>query len=75
LYPDKIEDFDKENTILLNEDFVIDENESNRAMIETLNDVLLNSEIELFGTDAILYDKWCTIFEEATERYVLKDSE
>jgi len=75
LIPEKAKEFEAESNILLNEELIIEENESNKVIIQTICEIITDSEIEVSGADSIMYDRWCTIFEEAVERYVSKENE
>jgi len=57
-------------TDLLNECLIIELTESNKDMITTVANLLLNNdEIKVSGSIASMVDEWCTVFEEALEYY------
>lgn len=58
---------------LLNEYFVIDKLESNKEMLVSVANVMLNTDYEFSENLADLYDIWCEEFEEVLEYY--KDKE
>lgn len=55
--------FNYELDILMKEEFVIEENEINKDMLETVADVLLNLSIPLKGQEALMYERYCEAFE------------
>lgn len=61
--PDKAA-FNKEYHILLNEDYVIDENEERKELLLFVKDIILNCEKTFKGREALEYDRWCEIVEE-----------
>lgn len=58
------ESFNKEYSILLNEDFIIEANEERREMLLLVKDVILNCEMTFKGREALQYDRWCEIVED-----------
>lgn len=75
LIEDKIPEFYEEFKILMDEDFVLDEIDSNREMILSVAESVLNYDIELSGQIAILYDQWCEKMEEAIEHFETQDKQ
>jgi len=57
------EAFNKEYLELMNEDFVIDETESKREVLQHVKRILENTETEFEGVKAFQYDSWCEAFE------------
>lgn len=53
----------KELEEYLKEEFVIDVLESNKNIINTIKDIVLNTEEEFSGIDAVQYSEWCESFE------------
>ena len=58
-----VEAFNKEYLELMNEDFIIDETESKREMLQHIKNILDNTETEFEGVKAFQYDSWCDAFE------------
>lgn len=56
-------DFEK----YLDEDFVLDVAPSNMDILLTVKDILLNSITKLSGKEAVMYDEWCSAFENITD--------
>lgn len=69
LIEDTIPEFNIEFEALMNEEFTIDEVESNKDILVSVGLSLLDCEIEVSGRQAILFDEWCEKFEEVIERY------
>jgi hypothetical protein len=63
------EEYYKEYTSLMNEEFIIENNESNKDMLLTIAEIILNAEYELSGELADMYDIWCEEFENVIEFY------
>ncbi len=62
----KIEDaeaFNKEYQEYLNEDCIIDVTPANREIVNRIKDILVNSHETFAGRMALLYDEWCSAFE------------
>lgn len=59
-----ISSFNKDYSELLNEEVIIDESESNKEMLLSIKESVLNYEQELEGEAAILHDRWCEIVEQ-----------
>ena len=57
------EAFNKEYLELMNEEFIIDETESKREMLQHIKRILDNTETEFDGVKAFQYDTWCEAFE------------
>jgi len=55
--------FNKEFLELMNEDFIIDETESKRGMLQNIKRILENTNTEFEGVKAFQYDAWCEAFE------------
>lgn len=61
--PDR-DTFNKEYFLLLNEDFVVEENEERKEMLVFIKDIILNSDKTFKGREALEYDRWCEIVDE-----------
>lgn len=61
--PDKVS-FNREYALLLNEDFVIEENEEKKEMLLFIKELILNCDKTFKGREALEYDIWCDIVEE-----------
>ncbi|RNB52667.1 hypothetical protein EDM57_20995 [Brevibacillus gelatini] len=57
------EAFAKEYDLLMQEEFIIEENEVNKDMLMTVADVVLNLDIPLKGQEAILHERYCEVLE------------
>lgn len=55
--------FNKEFSELLGEEFIVDETESKREILEHIKTILDNTEKEFQGQEAFQYDQWCEAFE------------
>ncbi len=60
---EKQNEANKELEEYLKEEFVIDVLESNKNIINTAKDIVLNTEEEFSGIDAVMYSEWCSSFE------------
>lgn len=69
LIPERAEEYHKEYDEVLNEYYVVEVNETNKDMILSIAEVLLDCEIELSNDEAVLYDRWCEQFENAVAKY------
>ncbi|WP_064198978.1 hypothetical protein [Brevibacillus brevis] len=58
-----IDSFNNELNLLMFEEFVIEESETNRDMLLTVGDILTNLAIPLSGQEAFQYDRYCEAFE------------
>lgn len=56
--------FNKDYTELLNEEVVIEESESNKEMLLSVKESVLNCNQEFEGESAIQHDRWCEIMEQ-----------
>lgn len=56
--------FNKDWMELLNEEVVIEQNETNKQMLLSIKDSVLNCEQEFEGDSAILHDRFCEIVEQ-----------
>jgi hypothetical protein len=56
--------FNKEYFILLNEDFIIEENEERKEMLMFIKDIILNCQKTFNGREALEYDIWCECVED-----------
>jgi hypothetical protein len=56
--------FNREYTVLMREEYVIDETEERQEMLKTIKDIVLNVDMEFQGEEAFVYDRWCEIVEE-----------
>ncbi|MBI6863905.1 hypothetical protein ACNA06_01145 [Lysinibacillus sp. RSDA_15] len=50
--------------LMMNEDFIIEETADKIEMLTTLQSIILNCDLEFTGNKAVLYDRFCEIFEE-----------
>ncbi|MEQ6355285.1 hypothetical protein ABNX05_11705 [Lysinibacillus sp. M3] len=50
--------------LMMNEDFIIEETIDKIEMLKTLQNIILNCDLEFTGQKAVLYDRFCEIFEE-----------
>jgi hypothetical protein len=55
--------FNREYFILTREELIVDETPERADMINTIKDVVLNTDKIFSGQDAMLYDRWCEIVE------------
>lgn len=62
-------DYFDEEKILLNEEYIIECNESNKIMILSNAEILLDGDFDVPPEIATMYDSWCEKFEEAIEYY------
>ena len=69
LIEETIPEFQIEFNLLMNEEYIIEENETNKEMLLTVAYSILNCELEFNGNDAVMYDSWCEQFEDLIERY------
>lgn len=69
LIPETAEEYHKQFGILQNEFYFIEETESNKDMLLSVANSILECDLELEGEIASLYDKWCEQFEELIETY------
>jgi hypothetical protein len=58
------EQCEKEINELLNEEFIIEENEANKKMLLVVKDLILNCDKEFQGAEAFQYDRFCEVFED-----------
>ena len=57
------EAFNKEYLELMSEEFIIDETNSKREMLQNIKRILENTNTEFEGVKAFQYDTWCEAFE------------
>ena len=50
--------------LMMNEDFIIEQTADKIEMLTTLQSIILNCELEFTGSKAVLYDRFCEIFED-----------
>ena len=50
--------------LMMNEDFIIEETADKIEMLTILQSIILNCDLEFTGNKAVLYDRFCEIFEE-----------
>ncbi|MFD4489915.1 hypothetical protein [Lysinibacillus fusiformis] len=50
--------------LMMNEDFIMEETADKIEMLTVLQSIILNCELEFTGNKAVLYDRFCEIFEE-----------
>ncbi len=50
--------------LMMNEDYIIEETADKIEMLTTLQSIILNCDLEFTGNKAVLYDRFCEIFEE-----------
>lgn len=58
-----------EKQILLNEEFIIEMNESNKMTLLFIADLILEGEFEISGDIAFFYEDWCEEAEKVIEHY------
>lgn len=63
------EEFHREYNTLMSEYFHIEESLSNRDMLLSVAESLLETDLVFNGQEAILYDKWCTALEKVQDIY------
>ena len=73
LQPEKRKQCIKELEELAHEDFIIETTETNKDMLITVGETLLNCEVKLTGQQATLYYYWCEEFESAIAHYENKE--
>lgn len=56
--------FNREYALLMNENFIIAEDEERKEMFLLLKDVILNCDKTFKDEEALMYDRWCEIVEE-----------
>ena len=64
---EKMLEFAKEYEDLMAEDFVIVVDESNRKMVKSVRDAILDCELEFYGESAFVFDRLCDIIEGEDE--------
>jgi hypothetical protein len=57
------EAFAKEYSILMNEEFIIEETEERKDMLNSIRNIVLNTEATFKGEEALIYDRYCDIVE------------
>jgi len=50
--------------LMMNEDFIMEETADKIEMLTILQSIILNCDLEFTGNKAVLYDRFCEIFEE-----------
>lgn len=55
--------FDKEYKILQSEELIISRTPENDSMLNAIYDMVLDSQKEYGGQEALVYDRWCEIVE------------
>ncbi|KEK09938.1 hypothetical protein [Lysinibacillus fusiformis] len=50
--------------LMMNEDFIMEETADKIEMLTVLQSIILNCDLEFTGNKAVLYDRFCEIFEE-----------
>jgi hypothetical protein len=68
---ENVTDFQREFEKLMEEFFYLPSDEGNREMIVTLKDLVLNSEEEFSGKEALKYEAYCEIFENEYDYTIL----
>lgn len=63
------QEYHEERHSLLNEYFYIEENESNKMVILTVAEIILEGDFEVSGKMAKQYDEWCEQFEAVAVDY------
>lgn len=64
---DNPQEYNHAVTVLMNEDFILEETEGRMEMLRTVRDAVLNFDEELSGDDAMMYDRFCEIVEDIAE--------
>lgn len=59
-----IKKYNSEITMLMEEEFIIEETEERKDMLLSVRNAVLNFDEDLSGDEAILHDRWCEIVEE-----------
>ena len=67
LKPETANDFYREQNVLLDEEVVIELNETTKDMLLTVADCILEEEVKLDQEGAIIYDQLCEQFERIIE--------
>lgn len=49
---------------LMEEDFIIEENDEKALMLSVVRDAIFNCDMELSGQKALQYERWCEIVED-----------
>lgn len=57
-------EYDREYFILMNEDFVIEQNEERKEMLLLVKDIVLNCDKTFSFNEALEYDAWCELVEQ-----------
>jgi len=68
-------DFYSEFNELINEYYIIEENETNKDMLLNIAQIMLNADYDFSEDLADLYDIWCDEFEKIIEQYEERESE
>lgn len=61
---DSEKEIQKQILALLNEDFIIEETADKADILQTLQEIILNCDLEFTGKKATMYDRFCEIFED-----------
>lgn len=59
---------------LLNEEYIIELNESNKMTLLTVAEIMLNGDFDVKGEIAEMYDEWCEEFERVIAHYKEKEN-
>lgn len=68
-------DFYSEFNELINEYYIIEENETNKDMLLNIAQIMLNADYDFSEDLADLYDLWCDEFERIIEQYEEHESD
>ena len=61
---DDEEGFSREYNVLMREEFIIENTEDKKDMLETVKEAILNTNQVFSGQSALQYDRWCEIVED-----------
>lgn len=59
-----LDGYKKEFQTMQDEHFLIEQNETNREMLLTIRDIIMNCPIETQGNDALIYDRFWDMVED-----------
>lgn len=64
---ENMDEFNKEFSELMSEYFIVEDNETNKEMLECVKAIVHNTTKMLKGQEALQYDRWCDIVEGLVE--------
>ena len=68
---DDVKGFQVEYEILMKENFIIANDETNHQMLSIVKDIILNCDQEFSGSEALRYENYCEMFEEINEATII----